>query len=177
MANFCYALHKNIDEKLVETIVVPAGATLSAGNIVLAETLVSGSKKVYAGAQVTDATAQEPCIIIDQRFEQLPDGRRPDGGNMLTNITFVEGDKATVIRLDKNMKYEIAVDKLANTGVVVPAAGVFLVPVNNTWTLATSATIGTAKVALKIEALGSVATGGLMGLGFSSSVIARVVRA
>jgi len=177
MANFCYPLHDKISEKLVEVVVVPTGATLTAGDIILAETLVVGSKKVYAGTKVADITKDEPAIIIDQRFEELVGGRRPDGGNMLEDIKFVAGDKVHVIRLSKNMKYEIAIDKLDNTGVVVPAAGVFLIPKNGSWTLSTSATIGTAKVALKIEAVASVPTGGNLGLGFSGSVIARVVLA
>jgi len=177
MANFCYPLHDKIHEELVEVVVVPAGATLTAGDIILAETLVTGSNKVYAGTQVTDITADEPLIIIDQRFEELSDGRRPNGGNMLTDIEFVAGDKVHAIRLLKNMKYEIAVDKIANAGVVAPAAGVFLIPENGEWKFATSATIGTAIVALKIESTPSVATGGNLGLGFSSSVIARVVLA
>ena len=177
MANFCYPLHDKIDEKLVEVVEVPAGATLTAGDIILAETLKAGSNKVYAGAQVADITADQPCIIIDQGFEELSDGRRPDGGNMLTDISFTEGDKVHVIRMNKNMKYEIAVDKLDNTGTVAPAAGKFLIPQNGEWKFATANAIGTAVVALKIESVASVATGGNLGLGFSSSVIARIVLA
>lgn len=177
MANFCYALHDNIDEKLVEVVYVPAGAELTAGDIILAEDMTAGSLKTYDGAQVSDITVDEPLIIIDQRFEELSDNRRPNGGNMLKDIKFVEGDKVHAIRMSKNMKYEIAIDKLLNTGVVVPAEGVFLIPQNGAWSLATSATIGTAKVALKIEAVTTVPTGGNRGLGFSASVIARIVLA
>lgn len=177
MANFCYALHKEIPEKLVEVVTVPAGATLHAGQVILAETLATGSLKVYDGAQVTDITAQVPCLIIDQRFEELSDGRRPEGGNMLTDITFTEGMKIHVVRLSKDMKYELAVDVLDNAGVVAPAAGVFLIPQDDEWNLATSATVGTAIAALKIEAVSTMPTGGQFGSGFSSSVIARVVLA
>ena len=177
MANFCYPLHDKIDEKLVEVVIVPVGATLTSGDIILAETLTAGSNKVYDGTQVSDITTDEPAIIIDQRFEESTDGRRPNGGNMLEDIKFVAGDKVHVIRLSKNMKYEIAVDKLLNTGVVAPAAGVYLIPQNGAWSFATSATIGTAIVALKIESTPAVPTGGNLGLGFSSSVIARVVLA
>lgn len=177
MANFLYPLHDKISEKLVETVIVPSGQTWTAGDVCIAETLVSGSKKVYTGALV-GALTDDICFIPDQRFEQLTDGRRPEGGNMLTDITFKAGDAITVIRADRNMKYEIAVDKLDNTGVVAPAAGVYLIAQVGDAQLKTVATLGgTEKVVLKIEAVASVPTGGQMGLGFSSSVIARVIKA
>lgn len=177
MANFLYALHDNIDEKLIETVIVPSGQTWTAGDVCIAEALVSGSKKVYTGALV-GALTDDICFIPDQKFEQLADGRRPDGGNMLTDISFKAGESIVVIRANKNMKYEIAVDKLDNTGVVAPAVGVFLIAQVGDAQLKTVASLGgTEAVALKIEALASVPTGGQMGLGFSSSVIARVIKA
>lgn len=175
MANICYVLNDEIDAKLVEVVTVPTGATLVAGNVLLAETLVSGSTTVYAGAQVTDITTQKPVIIIDQGFEEWTDGRRPDGGNMVTDIKFTEGKKVHALRFDDHMKYEFSTDVLDTT--VAPAVGKFLIPVNNSYELAVANSLGTALVGFKIEALTNIAVGGSFTGGFASGVIARIVLA
>jgi hypothetical protein len=174
MANICYALQKELPEELVEVVVVQSGQTLVAGNIVLAETLVSGSKKNYVAGQVATIATDLPCIIIDQGFEQLADGRRPDGSD-ITALSFTEGAKLTAVRLVENFKYEMATANIDNTGVIAPAVGKFLIPQAGSLKLATSDTLSTAKVGFKIEAVTSIPVGGQLGLGFASAVVAKVV--
>jgi len=174
MANICYAMHEEISEQLVEAVKVPTGATLVAGNVLLAETLATGSTTVYEGAQVT-AVTQAPVIIVDQKFEQLADGRRPDGSNMVTGIQFRAGEVVHAIRFSKHMKYEIATDVLDTT--IAPAVGKFIIPKANSYQMIVADALGTATVGLKIEALETIAVGGNVTGGFSASVIARVVLA
>jgi len=177
MARLAYGLHTDYPEWVVETVEIPVGETYQVGDAIVAETLVAGSVKVYAGSQVADITAEKPLVIIDQKFEELADGRRPDGSNLLTGITFKAGDKITAVRAIQDFKMEFAQDDLGNTGVVVPAVGVFIIPANGDNKWQTSATIGTALVAYQIEALASIPTGGNFALGYEASVITRCVLA
>jgi len=172
-----YALHSDYPEWAVETVEVPTGQTFNVGDVIVAEALKAGSKKVYAGTVVAAITTEKPLLIIDQKFVELADGRRVEGSNLLTDLVFKAGDKITAIRPVQDMKYEISQDSIGNTGVVVPAAGVFLIPANGGKGLVTSATIGTALVAYKIETVASIPTGGNLALGYSASVIARCVKA
>ena len=173
----CYGLVTDYPEHIVETVEVPDGVTLKVGDVITAETLVTGSKKVYEGALVTDEDTEDLLLIIDQKFVELADGRRIEGSNLLTDLAFTEGMKITAIRLHKDFKFEISQDSLGNTGVVAPAVDVFLVASAGEQLLQTSATVGDAKVALKIEAVATIPTGGNMSLGYEPSVIARVVQA
>lgn len=177
MARVCYALHADYPEWIVETVEVPVGMTLKVGDVVLAETLIANSKKIYEAELVADAAVDDILIIPDQKFVELADGRRVEGADLLNDLEFKAGDKITAIRLMKHMKYELSVDSLDNIGVVVPAVDVLLIPVAGEQKLATAAVAGLSKTALKIEAVGSIPTGGKMALGYSGSVIARVVMA
>lgn len=175
--NTAYGLHVDYPEWLVERVEVPTGETYKVGEAIVAETLRTGSLAVYAGSQVADILTEKPLVIIDQRFEEQADGRRPDGSNILTDIDFTEGMVITGIRAMENLKFEFATDVLGNTGVVAPAVDVYIIPANGQNKWQTSATIGTALVAFKIEALATLATGGNMSLGYDASVITRCVLA
>lgn len=170
----CFPMHE-IAEKNIETVRVPTGATLSAGDVILAETLESGGRRVYTGAQVTDITAEYPCLVISQGTYEDASGYRPSGHPNVGEITYAAGKVVTVVRLEKDLKFKMTSACLDNTGVVAPAAGVFLVAQNADYQLATSATIGSALVALKIEALDNTGMGGQMGMTYEAGVIARVV--
>jgi len=171
-----YGLLKDYPEQIVETVKIPAGATFKVGDVISTDGLVSGSNKVYVGKVVEDITADEVLLIIDQKFVELADGRRISGSNLLTDLSFTEGMVITAIRMDKHIKFEISQDALENTGVVAPAAGVYLVGVNDSQQLATiAALLGTETSALVIEAVTTIPTGGQMSLGYGSGVIARVI--
>ena len=86
MANyFCRPLTK-IAESDVEKVKVPTGVTVYAGHVLMCEALdtsISGNREVYLGTVVSDVTADYPCIVITQKFEELSDGRRPAGQRRL----------------------------------------------------------------------------------------------
>jgi len=169
----CIPLTK-IAEKNIEKVKVPTGMTLYAGDVVLAETLESGSREVYTGVQVTDITAQYPCIVLTQGVYE--DGNyRPSGHPNVGENSFTPGSVITVARLEKDLKFEITWDSLDNTATVTPAAGVYLTPVNSDNQLATAAAAGTALTVLKIEGVSNIGMGGQMALDYEDSVIARVV--
>lgn len=167
-----------VSEKNVERIKIPAGVTLKAGDVVMCEVLDTSDASnidVYNGAQVADITADVPCIVINQGFEQLPDGRRPEGNPNPADYTFTEGMVITVIRLENDLKFFISNDTLDNVGVVAPAIGVKLIPQATDYQLATSSTIATSITALNIEKLQTQPIGGQFGSAFVAGVIARVV--
>jgi len=170
----CYPLNK-IAEKNIEKVKVPSGMTLYAGDVVLAETLESGSREVYTGAQVSDITAEEPCIVLTQGVYEDSGNYRPGGHPNVGENSFTEGDVITVVRLEEDLKFEITWDALDNTGTVTPAAGVFLTPKNADNQLQTAASAGTALSVLKIEAISNIGMGGQMAGDYEDSVIARVV--
>ena len=62
---------------------VPAAEELHAGQVVVAETLDAslGSKNlgVYAPTKVADATKDSIALVLNNGFETMADGRRPNG--------------------------------------------------------------------------------------------------
>ena len=170
----CEPLHE-IAEKNVETVRVPTSVTLYAGDVIQAETLESGARRVYTGAQVTSITDQYPCIVISQGTYKDSSGYRPAGHPDIGAISYAATDVVTVIRLEKNQKFKITTDCLDNTATITPAAGVFLIPQASDYQLQTSATVATSVTALKIEALDNYGMGGNMALTYAAGVIARVV--
>ena len=170
-----YGLISEYPEWIVETVEIPAGATFKVGDVIATNGLVTGSNKVYMGKIIADVTAEKPLLIIDQKFVELANGQRVEGSNLLTDLEFKAGDKVTAIRLIENLKFEISQDSLDNTGVVTPAAGVYLVAANADQQLKTIASpVGTELVALIIESITTIPTGGQMALGYDAGVIARV---
>lgn len=179
MANrICRPLIK-VEERSVVKVEVPSGATLYAGDVILCETLDttdSDNIEVYAGAQVSNYTTQVPCIIINQGFETLSDGRRPEGQPDFSQYTYTEGDVVTAIRLHNDLLFFISNDCLDNTGVVAPAAGVVLIPQNTDYQLATAASVGSSLAGLTVEKVTTQGVGGQFGSTFATGVVARVTK-
>lgn len=178
MANkICYPLTK-IPEYLVEKVKVPTGATYYGGTIVMCEVLdtnIAGNREVYAGSTITDPTTQVPCIIINGGFEQLADGRRPDGNPNPATFSFGAGDVATAIRLTKNLKFFISNDAVEVGINPAIAVGVKLVATDESNVLTTAAAVGTNAMALNVEKLEGMGIGGQFGMSFANGSIARVV--
>lgn len=173
--NICYPMTK-VSEKNVEKVKVPTGVTLYGGSIVMCETLdttSSANREVYLGAAVVDKAVDFPCLVINQGFEQLSDGRRPEGNPNPGRFEFNAGDVVTSIRPEKDLKFFISEDIIDTT--VALAVGQYIVPVNATYGFASIAAITTEKVALKIEKITTMAQGGQFGSEFATGVIARVV--
>ena len=176
MANYiCYPLTK-VPEHLIEKVVVPSATTYRAGDIVMAETLKSGSREVYTGAAIGTVASSFPAIVINQGFEQLADGRRPAGQPDPGKFEYTEGDVITVVRLDKHLKFFISNDAITATSAI--AAGKVLVPKTATQKLeCLAAPVGTEAVVANIELVETNGNGGLFGFDFVTGVIARVSKA
>lgn len=160
-------------------IKVPAGETYHAGQVVVAEALdnsIRGNLSVYAPTKVADITKEDIAIILNNGFETLTDGRRPDGQPDYTQYEFRAGDVVTAHRLLPQTRYEISIDSCAQSvkdATIVP--GDNLIPKNDSLELEYSAkaTAVTAKNYLTIEATKFFRLGGLYGEQFASTLVVR----
>ena len=144
MSNYiCRPLTK-VPDHLVADVTVPAGVTFNAGQIVVANTLdssIPGNYSVYAATQPATANlGKKMGVIINGGFEQLPDGRRPEGQPDFTQYTFAAGDVVTIVFLDPQMRFEISNDSV-NLNSLTPAAGQALYPVNASYTMTLGASV------------------------------------
>lgn len=156
---------------------IPASSTFYAGQVVMAETLdssITNNLEVYSPTPVSDVTTDYPCILCNQGYETLSDGRRVTGNSNIGTYTWANENTLTAIRLKKGMKFFISDDCLDNTGVVVPASGVYLIPQVGDYDLATSASAGTCVTALVIETTHNEGIGGQNSFQFASGSVARV---
>lgn len=177
MANkFC----RNVTE-LPETyfvnVKVPAGSTLSAGQVIVAEKLdtsIPGNYTVYVPEQVKDITSENICVVLNGGFETMADGRRPDGNANYGSYNYQAGEIATAVRINvPNVRFEISIDSLKDG--ISPEVGGNLIPANNSDTLDFSAkgTAVTAKNYLKVEATKAFRIGGKYGSEFANSLVVR----
>lgn len=181
MANYvCRAVTK-IPEYVQAQIIVPAAEVdgLRAGEVVQAEKLdekIFGNYSVYTPEKITDITKQDWAIILNGGFEELGDGRRPDGNPDYTSYVYRPGEVATAVRMTPNLKFELSVDSCDDT--VASASikpGDNLIPVNSAYTLkySAAATTVTAKHYLTIEATKFFRLGGKFGADFASTLVVR----
>ena len=107
----CYvAPITRIPEKNVFLARVPADTTLQAGAIVDLSTLdtaIPNNYQVYVAAAPT-ADSTMLGIVINDGWEQLADGRRPDGQPDYTQYEFHAGDVVCVVALEAWTRFEIA---------------------------------------------------------------------
>lgn len=109
----CYvAPITRIPEKNVFLARVPAGTTLQAGAIVdlsTIDTAIPNNYQVYVAAAPA-ATSTNLGIVINDGWEQLADGRRPEGQPDYTQYEFGAGEVVCVVALDKWTRFEISED-------------------------------------------------------------------
>ena len=183
MANY---LCRNITELpayMFANVRVPASMTngLKAGEVVTAETLdnqIRGNLVNYVPAAIADITKEEWAIVLNGNFEEMSDGRRPEGNPNYTTYVYNPGEIATAVRAESNVRFEISEDSCnANVAAATIVPGDFLVPVNGATTLSylsqTGATI-TAKKYLVIEATKFFRLGGQNGAQFAQTLVCRV---
>ena len=111
----CYvAPITRIPEKNVFLARVPASTTIQAGAIVDLSTLDTGianNYQVYVASQPS-ADSTMLGIVINDGWEMLADGRRPDGQPDYTKYEFGAGEVVCVVALDTWTRFEISEDCL-----------------------------------------------------------------
>ena len=177
MANYlCRATNPRVPDYLVKKVSVPAGKTLHAGDLVMLKTLDTGiadNYQVYVGDQPATADLKlRAAIIINDGFETLSDGRRPDGQPDYTQYVYQAGDVVTAILLVPGLDFEISTSAITGTA----AVGKFVEPVNAAYagSIVDARTAGTTS-ALKVLATKHFRMGGMFGYQFIDTVVATVV--
>lgn len=164
-----------VPDYLVGTVKVPAGVTLYPGNILVADSIdatISGNFSVFAATKPATANlGKTMAVVINGGWEQLSDGRRPEGNPDYTQYQFNEGEVVTIIFLADILRFEISIDALT-TGATA-TVGEVIYPTDNVWTLTEGASVpvGTTSY-LKIVAKKNFRLGGQFGGEFAPTVIA-----
>lgn len=157
--------------------VVEEGTQINAGDVYVAKELnenLHGNWTVYNADMIEDVSKEIPAIVINNSFETLADGRRPDGQPDYTQYAYEEGEVVTAIKLLPEIKMEISFDIIQNRNNIESKG--YLIPENGTNLLRFVSTIDDvdSKVYFVIEALKHFRCGGAMGMGFIDTMIVRV---
>lgn len=163
-------------------IKVPEGDSMAAGEVYKAETLdttISGNTTVYVAEYVTDKN-DLPVIALNDSFETLLDGRRPDGQPDYTQYVYNEGEVINSVRLDKNVKLELGTDTLSNQ---LDMKDIDDTNLKDTWlyinnegrlTWSNSFANVSSRVYFVIEAVKYFRLGGQSGMEFARTLVVRV---
>lgn len=157
--------------------VVEEGTQINAGDVYVAKELnenLHGNWTVYNADMIEDVSKEIPAIVINNSFETLADGRRPDGQPDYTQYAYEEGEVVTAIKLLPEIKMEISFDIIQNRNDIESKG--YLIPENGTNLLKFVSTIDdvNSKVYFVIEALKHFRCGGAMGMGFIDTMVVRV---
>ena len=158
-------------------LIVKEGTEINAGDIYVAKKLnesLHGNWTVYNADMIEDVSKEIPAIVINNSFETLADGRRPDGQPDYTQYAYEEGEVVTAIKLLPEIKMEISFDIIQNRNDIESKG--YLIPENGTNLLRFVSTIDdvNSKVYFVIEALKHFRCGGAMGMGFIDTMVVRV---
>lgn len=176
MANYlCRATNPRVPDYLVKKVSVPADTTLHAGDIVMLKELdgnIENNYQVYAGTQPGDNLGLRAAIIINDGFETLADGRRPEGQPDYTQYVYQAGDVVTAIMLVPGLDFELSEDVIdgayAAGSYIEPFAGQYKGKVAAERTAATTS-------ALRMLGQKNFRMGGMFGYQFITTVLATVV--
>lgn len=162
---------------------VPANVEIAAGEVFNANELdngVYGNFNVYVPELIEDVN-DEPAIVINDSFDTLADGRRPDGQPDYTQYIYKAGEIATAIRLVPGIKFELGTDGLDNVEDLLAedasnVIGTWLYPTINSSSLIWTNDFDDidTKVYLYIENIKWFRLGGQSGGQFAYTLIVRV---
>ncbi|MGM9544046.1 MAG: hypothetical protein ACI3T9_03610 [Romboutsia timonensis] len=152
---------------------VKADEELKAGDVVAINTLVEDeeNREVYKATMPTEGDIRY-AIIVNQGFEELADGRRPEGQPNFTSFTFKAGMVLHAVVLGYNMiPFVISQNQIDGT----PEAGKFLAPKAGQHKLAVvdaKAAVGT----LAIEKVNvEIPMGGMFGMAVEKATYATIL--
>jgi len=178
MANYvCRAANPRIPDYLVIKVRVPASTTIYAGSIIAVTTLdtgISNNYQVYVATKPATANlGVRMALVINDGFETLSDGRRPEGQPDYTQYSYIAGDVVTAILLVPGLTFEISDDCISGSTTL----GCYIEPVDASYlpTVKVSRTSGV-KSALRVDYIDkNFRLGGNMGGQFAATNVAIVV--
>ena len=162
---------------------VPQNTEIVAGEVFNAEELYNntyGNYTVYLPTLMQDIN-DEPAIIINNSFETLDDGRRPEGQPDYTQYVYKAGEVITGVRLVPGIKFELGTDGLDNVEDLLAEdpekiIGTWLYPTVNSSSLIWTNDFDDidTKVYLYIENIKYFRLGGKFGSQYAYTLIVRV---
>lgn len=172
----CYPM-TDVPEHLIGTVTVPEGG-LRPGDVVVVNTIdntiVDNFTQYVATKPTTELLATEALgiVISGGNFEELADGRMPDGNLDYTTYVYQAGRTAPVLFLEPRVIFYLSDDCLA----AAATANQYLYGANGSNTLAAGATVpnGILTVA-QVQAKHNFRMGGLFGGEFITGNVCRVL--
>lgn len=177
MANYiAQCITPRVSSEHIAKVTVPNGG-LKAGQVVIADTIdaaIAGNYEVFTATQPAAGNLGSKAvgIVVNDGFETLSDGRRPEGQANYYEYTYKAGETAPVIFLDSHLTFIIGKESLDADTRDDAAVGKYLYPVANSNDLTVGAAIpeGTA-MGLKVVALYNMPIGGMYGGQFAPSFV------
>ena len=159
---------------------VQEGTQMHTGDVYLAETLDTNMREknknylTFIPENISDISKQVPAIVLNNSFETLVDGRRPNGNPDYTEYVYQPDEVITAIRLLPGARFEISYDCISNLNHTDGLGSLALE--NDSGLLKYVKTLNEveSKVYLVIEALKSFRIGGQSGNEFIDTFVARV---
>ncbi len=106
-----------IPEYLMSNIRVNEGIELTAGEAVVPHMIddeIEGNFTVYITSPIS-TLGDDPALVLNDCFETLEDGRRPDGNPDYTTYIYTEGEVVACVNLVPEMRFEIGTDNWINS--------------------------------------------------------------
>jgi len=177
MANrVCYPMI-DVEERLIGTVTVPSGG-LKPGDVVVVNTIdntiANNFTQFLATTPTTALLANEVLgiVISGGNFEEMTDGRYPDGNPDYTTYEYLAGDTAPVLFLEPRVIFYLSDDCLASAA----TANTFLYGANNSKQLANGANVpNNILTVAKIQAKHNFRLGGMFGGEFVTGNVCRVL--
>lgn len=162
---------------------VPTGVEITAGEIFVPNEIDITERNAY-DVFVPDTFSKNtdiPAIVLNNDFETMKDGRRPEGQPDYTQYVYRAGQVITAHLLIDGVKFELSPDNVSNVDKMEQeiANGIentYLYPVANSSSLKWTKNLSdiTTKVYLIIEGVKAFRLGGLFGADFAQTLVVRV---
>lgn len=112
-----------IPKHLMANVRVNEGIDLTAGEAVVPEVIDTGIDKNYT-VYITSPVSElddDPALVLNDCFETLEDGRRPDGNPDYTTYIYRPDDVVACVRLIPELRFEIGTDNWINSNEYIQA--------------------------------------------------------
>lgn len=172
----CYPM-TNVPEYMIATVTTPEGG-LKPGDVVVVnslDSLIPNNFSQYVATKPTSAllpTEDLGIVLSGGNFDELADGRYPNGNPDYTQYEYFKGETAPVLLLEPRVKFYISDDCLDGT----PTVGQYLYGQNDSNTLTYGDDVPTVNLTIaKVQAKHNFRLGGIFGGEFASGNVCRVL--
>lgn len=168
MANIALCLDEVVNDERVISV-ESASATLDDGNLVVATSLVTGQRDVYAATQAAANTDADLAIVVGADVYVDALGNRVPIQNP-ASITYPQGSRPRAYKPAVNQHFKISTSAITDASQSLAIVGNFLIPTASSYELTAIASVpADVKLAFKIESVEAFS----VGIEEQAAVIAR----